>query len=109
MVRQGVQLPAHAAFETYSVLTRLPRPHRASPGRVLEFLETAFHDGWLTLPSSVLLGVLRELAERGVTGGATYDGLIGMAARHVGTTLITRDRRALATYERLGVEVQLLD
>lgn len=102
-------MPAHAALETYSVLTRLPRPHRASPTRVAAFLEESFRDDWLILPAPVVAAVVRELAERGITGGATYDALIGMTVKHAGATLVTRDRRALAIYEKIGVEVQLLD
>lgn len=90
------------------MLTRLPRPHRANPNRVVEFLEASFLDDWLTLPGSMLSGLVRAMAELGVTGGATYDALIGMTAKHAGTRLITRDRRALTTYERLGVEVEFL-
>lgn len=101
-------LPAHAGFETYSVLTRLPRPHRASPDRVLSFLEETFDRDWLTLPAPLVRDVLRELAEHGITGGATYDGLIGATARSAGAKLFSCDRRALPVYTRLGVEVELV-
>lgn len=101
-----MRLPAHAAFETYSVLTRLPRPHRASPSQVLEFLERSFKEDLLTLPSPLVGGVLRELAQRGVTGGATYDGLIAATVRSAGLRLYSCDRRALPVYAGLGIEVE---
>ncbi len=109
IVNTGASLPAHAAFETFSVLTRLPEPTRASPKRVSQFLAEAFADEWLTLPGASMAGLVRELAERGIRGGATYDALIGATARAAGTSLVTCDRRAVATYERLGVKVEVLE
>ena len=47
--------------------------------------------------------LLRTLAAAGVLGGATYDGLVGLQAAAHGETLLTLDRRAEATYRRLGV------
>jgi toxin FitB len=48
------------------------------------------------------------LADLEIAGGATYDGLIALAARQSGRPLASRDRRAEGTYRRLGVEVELL-
>jgi hypothetical protein len=48
------------------------------------------------------------LAELEIAGGATCDGLIALAASNSGRPLASRDRRAEATYRRLGVEVELL-
>lgn len=102
------RLPAHAALETYSVLTRLPPPHRANPGEVSDFLGREFADAWLTLPGPAIATFIVELAEHGIVGGATYDGLIGVTARAAGATLFTCDRRARLVYERLGVEVEFV-
>lgn len=55
VLRRTPRLPAHAALEAYSVLTRLPDPFRAEPAE-----------------------------------------------------LVTLDERALATYERCGVQARLL-
>lgn len=103
-----MRLPAHAGFETYSVLTRIPPPNRASPQRVLAFLEETFAREWLAMPAASVADILREFAAQGVTGGATYDGLIGATARSAGLMLYTCDRRALPIYARLGVEVELV-
>ncbi|MEX2240756.1 MAG: PIN domain-containing protein [Burkholderiales bacterium] len=54
---RGVRVPAHVLLESYSVLTRLPPPHRA-------------------------------------------------AARHWTAPLLTRDRRAAATYEKVGARYE---
>lgn len=108
IVNAGASLPAHAGFETFSVLTRLPEPTRASPARVSEFLRDAFESEWLTLDGASLGGLVQELAKRNIRGGATYDALIGATARAVGAKLYSCDRRAKETYDLLGVEVELI-
>ena len=105
----GASLPAHAGFETFSVLTRLPEPTRASPRRVSRYLHEAFGADWLTLAGTSLARLVQELAELDIRGGAVYDALIGATARSVGAKLFTCDLRALPVYARLGVEVELLD
>ena len=39
---QGLRLIAHCAVETYSVLTRLPPPHRAPGALVRDFIRARF-------------------------------------------------------------------
>jgi predicted nucleic acid-binding protein len=101
----GPSLPGHAGLEAYSVLTRLPAPHRAEASDVGAFLRAAFPDAWLILDGSELASLVDRLVVLGIAGGPTYDALIGATAKQAGATLITRDRRALATYQRLGVDV----
>lgn len=100
---------AHAAYETYSVLTRLPGPHRMSAGVAWSWLENEFSDRWLGSSTDALRLALGRLEELGVAGGSTYDGLIGITAAASGATLVTLDTRALPTYERVGVEVELVE
>lgn len=50
----------------------------------------------------------RHLALLGVAGGATYDGLVALAAREHEAVLVTRDARARPTYEALGVPVEVI-
>jgi predicted nucleic acid-binding protein len=45
---------------------------------------------------------------KGVTGGAVYDALIAATVKHAGAKLLTRDRRALRTYQVIGVDHELL-
>ena len=75
-------LAGHAAFECFSVLTRLPAPAAA---QLLERLDTL-----------------------GIAGGAGYDALVGAAALAHGLVLATRDRRALSTYRTLEVRIELI-
>lgn len=101
-------LAGHAAFETFSVMTRLPLPARRSPAgarRILarDFPETSF------LSAEGSANLLELLASHGISGGSIYDALVGAAALEHGLRLITRDRRAVPTYRALGVEVEVLD
>ena len=100
-------LSGHAAFETFSVLTRLPPPARRTPSAVAHLLAVDFpHSRYLgAKAAAALLGDLHLL---GIAGGAVYDALIGATASEHGLTLATRDRRALETYRVLEVSVEVL-
>ena len=100
-------LSGHAAFETFSVLTRLPAPARRTPATVARLLAHGFaHSRYLSAEASAsLLGRLNSI---GVAGGSVYDALVGAAAAEHGLALASRDRRALETYRALGVEVEFL-
>jgi len=99
---------AHAAFETYSALTRMPDPNRMHPVEALLFLDDWFEDRWIGLTPSAQHLLLGRLSSSGIHGGATYDALIGATAAAEGATLVTADRRALQTYERVGADVELI-
>jgi predicted nucleic acid-binding protein len=101
-------LPAHVLLESYSVLTRLPPPHRAPADVVEAFLTERFQAGLLSLPAERHRSLLKTLADREITGGGVYDALIGATALHASATLLTRDRRAARTYESVGASYRLL-
>ncbi|ETW21926.1 type II toxin-antitoxin system VapC family toxin [Mycobacterium gastri] len=107
-LNRGVQLIAHAAVETYSVLTRLPPPHRVAPDAVHAYLTGVTSSDYLTLDAGSHRGLIDRLAELGVTGGGSYDALVGITAKAAGATLLTRDVRAVTTYERLQVQFELV-
>ena len=107
-LNRGVQLIAHTAVETYSVLTRLPPPHRVSASAVQAYLADVTSDDYLTLDARSHRRVIDRLARHNIVGGATYDGLIGLTAKAAGALLLTRDPRAVATYERLHIEIELV-
>jgi predicted nucleic acid-binding protein len=100
-------LSGHAAFETFSVLTRLPPPARRSAPTVARLLAANFPDTRF-LGDEAAASLFAELAGAAVTGGAVYDALVGACANEHLLTLATRDRRALETYRALGVDVELL-
>jgi predicted nucleic acid-binding protein len=101
-------LAGHAAFERFSVLSRLPPPARRPPAVVARLLRENF-------PASRFLSVegaaelLARFDDGEIAGGAVYDALVGATAIEARRRLATLDRRALDTYRVLGVEVELLD
>jgi predicted nucleic acid-binding protein len=103
------RLPVACALETYAVLTRLPAPHRADPRLVGDFLAANFEGPGIGLsvdedgPT-----LIATLAERGISGGAAYDAVIGLVCQRANATLVTLDERARSTYERIGVRVRFL-
>jgi predicted nucleic acid-binding protein len=105
--RRRLGLAGHAAFETFSVLTRLPPPARRTPPTVARLLAGAFPETRF-LGARAAASLLAELETLGVAGGAVYDALVGAVAREHGLTLATRDRRALDTYRALDAAVELL-
>lgn len=100
-------LAGHAAFETFSVLTRLPPPARRTPAAVARILASGFPCTKF-LSAAAARGSVERFASVGIAGGAIYDALIGAAASEHGLTLVTRDRRAFATYRVLDVRAELL-
>lgn len=107
-VPREAHLPAHVLLESYSVLTRLPPPHRAPAEVVGSFLRERFQGKLLTLPGARHRLLLETAVERGITGGSVYDALIAATVRHADATLFTRDQRATRTYEEAGVRYRLL-
>ena len=87
----------------------MPDPNRMHPHEALLFLEDWFGDRWIGLTASAHRLLLGRLSIAGIRGGATYDALIAATAAAEGATLITGDRRALATYERIGADVELVE
>jgi predicted nucleic acid-binding protein len=102
------RLIAHAAVESYSVLTRLPPPHRASPGIVHAFITERFTEPFLTLSETGYQELLATVAAGQILGGPAYDALIAFTAAEHGATLLSLDQRAAATYETVGAQVEQL-
>lgn len=96
-------IAGHALFETYAVLTR--QPHlRVSPAQALALLDGTFTER-LVLSETATSRALEALASGGISGGATYDGVVGVTAAEAGLPLLSLDRRARRTYEAVGAEV----
>ena len=100
-------LAGHAAFETLSVLTRLPPPARRTTATVARLLAASFPFTRF-LSSAQAEELFIRLPGLGISGGAVYDALVGAAAVEHGVPLLTRDQRALRTYRALDVEVVLI-
>jgi predicted nucleic acid-binding protein len=100
------RLIAHAAVESYSVLTRLPPPHRAQPSIVHAFITERFTEPFLTLPEAGYQELLATLAAGQILGGPAYDALIALTAAEHQATLVSLDQRAAATYRTVGATVE---
>lgn len=108
-VARRPRIAAHAMAETISVLTRLPAPHRAPVALVAEYLGLVFSDEPLTLDGRETADFLtKRIPTLGLSGGAVYDALIAETVRRANGELVTLDRRALTTYERVGCRTVLL-
>lgn len=104
---QPLGLCGHAAFEVFSVLTRLPAPDRLSAASAGLVLRDNFpHTRHLSPGGAAAL--LARLPALGLAGGSVYDALVAATAAEHALTLVSRDRRALATYQAIGATVQLL-
>jgi len=107
VIETRAALAGHAAFETYSVLTRMPGALRIDAPTATSLLATAFPERcWLDGEASADL--LERCGVVGISGGAVYDALVGTAAKVAGRRLLTRDHRAQRTYDLLGVDYELL-
>ena len=100
---------AHCLLETFSVLTRLPAPHRMTAEIVSEFIEQAFGEHEVvSLSAEGHRTLVTGAAALGITGGAVYDALIGATCAQAGIKLVTLDGRARQTYAALGVTHEIL-
>ena len=104
----GLRLIEHCALETYSVLTRLPAPHRARSEVVRDFIRARFPQPYLRLSNEAYRAFILGLPGREVTGGAAYDALVAATAAEHDAELATCDRRAAVIYERYGVRAHIL-
>ena len=105
---EGLSLVDHCALETYSVLTRLPPPHRVPGELVRDFIGARFNTEFLRLSPRAYREFILGLPGRLITGGAAYDALVAAVTAAHSASLVTCDRRAAATYERFGVAFKLI-
>lgn len=103
----GLVLPADVIVEAYSVLTRLPSPHRVSPSDALGLLEGNFTGArTVALAAAEIWRLLRDLAADEVSGGAVYDARIVAAAVKGGASrILTLNARHFARLAPDGLAV----
>jgi predicted nucleic acid-binding protein len=104
----GARLVEHCVLEAYSVLTRLPPPHRAEGEVVTEFLRARARRRFLRLDPQSHREFALSLPEHGTTGGTVYDALVAATVARHGHLLVSCDRRAASTYERYGIRFEIL-
>ncbi len=108
VVDGGVRLIEHCALEAYSVLTRLPSPHRSPAAVVRDFLRARFPRPFLRLSGPAFRDFVLGLPEQDVAGGAAYDALVAATAAASRAELVTCDRRAAVVYESYAVRTRFL-
>jgi len=81
--QQGMIVAGPALIEAYSVLTRLPSPHRISPTDARSLLEANFLQGVkvVALGAAAYGVLLRRAPEAEISGGHAYDAVIAACAR----------------------------
>jgi predicted nucleic acid-binding protein len=101
-------LAAHSLVEAYSVLTRLPSPHRMAPEAAFGLLEQNFRQDTETaqLDALEVWTLLSDARSIGVAGGRTYDALIAASARKLASPLLlTWNLKHLAPFEDAGLSI----
>jgi predicted nucleic acid-binding protein len=100
---------AHCLLETYSVLTRLPPPHRLDASTVATYLRLAFgRHLCVGVTAAEQRKLIEACARERITGGSVYDAFIAMAAMRAKARLLTLDVRARATYAAIGAPYELV-
>ena len=86
-------LAAHSLAEAFSVLTRLPEPHRLRSNDAFALIEANWGETRLVaLTGPDYRATLRRCRDVGIGGGAVYDALIAACARKARVaTLLTWD------------------
>ena len=106
--RERMATAAHALAETYAVLTRFPAPHRLAPADALALLDGNFIDRAQIVALDVggYRALLRRAGKEGISGGRTYDALIGECAlKAKAAVLLTFNAAHFARLEASGVRI----
>ncbi len=106
--RDRVILPLHSLVEAYAVMTRLPPPHRLSSKRALAMLEGSFRNRLtlVGLDGEEGWGLIRDLDQQSIAGGASYDALIVACARKGGAQrILTFNRKHFERLESEDIEI----
>ena len=87
---ERLTVPAPALVETYSVLTRLPSPHRLAPRDAQKLIEANFveHAQIVALSGSAYSRLLSRSAKQDIAGGRTYDAVIAECARQAKVSVL---------------------
>jgi predicted nucleic acid-binding protein len=101
-------VPAHVVTETYAVLTRMPEPFRMDATTAAEYLARQWRGRVIAPDAELYESVTTAAATARVTGGGTYDALVGLTAHSFGHELLSLDLRAERTYRTLGIAYRLL-
>lgn len=96
-------LAAHSVVEAYSVLTRLPAPHRLAPKDAWTLLQGNFETiaTLKTLTPKEHWALIRSAADDDIAGGRCYDALIARSASKLTPCVfLTLNARHFAQWDR---------
>ena len=101
-------VPCHALLECFSVLTRMPPPHRFSPEATERLLQENFVHG-VDIPglsSELAWSCVHELVSVGMGGGGIYDAMIARSAFAAGAAvLLTWNVKDFVRVAPAGLEI----
>lgn len=101
-------LPLQALVEAYSVMTRLPSPHRLSVKDALAVLERSLRQRTIVvgLDGEEAWSLIEGLSQRQIAGATSYDGVIAACARKGGAQrILTFNRAHFERFADAGLEV----
>lgn len=79
--RKELLVPLPALIESYSVMTRLPSPHRLRPETAYELLHDLFGEARIvTLSAGNAWNFVRDCVGEAIAGGRVYDAVIAEVA-----------------------------
>ena len=102
-------IPVQAILECYSVLTRLPAPHRLPPEATRLAIEETFSRTAVIaeLRPEAAWSAIDKLSRLGFGGGRVYDAAIAECVAKAGATvLLTWNRKHFLTIAPAGLDVQ---
>lgn len=103
--QEGLSISSHGINETFATLTGGRRSIRMTASAAITLLESDYLPGigLVTLPPRQQLAALRDAESRGVRGGAVFDYMHLVAARHAkATRLYTLNLSHFQAFRREG-------
>ena len=101
-------IPAHVAFESYSVSPGMPLPGRLSAAVAGRLLGRAFAGRFVSRSAPEMEVLLADLPRLGIVGGAVCDSVVAATALRHGLRLRSLDRCAAPTYDAIEVAYDLI-
>lgn len=105
--RRQLRITGHVALETFAAMSSAAYKPRTSPSAAAAAI-AQLDASPLTLSPQGHVDLIEKAGERGLMGGAIHEALIAITAAQHGARLISRDKRAAATYKALGVDLEML-
>ena len=107
LVASRLIVPAPVLVEAYSVMTRLPAPHRISAADAAALLTDTFQGVPLVaLDAKEIWALVSWLNEKKVTGGRAYDGhILACAKKGRASRLLTFNAKDFLAFDEGGIEI----